>query len=209
MGYHLEQLCLFPERTDKPRAALHGTQPGSRSIFEMHQVARAEVWYFMGLQVPPDALNRVEFGCIGRKILKGNLSIQLLNKRSDELGAMGLQTIPDDQKLAANRVRERFQELHDLRTADGAGEQPEIEAHETHSGDHRELLPAETVLQDRSLAPRSPRSRATGTFGQARLIDEHDDASLPRGYFFSAGHLVCFQVAMAGSSRWRAWPVGR
>ena len=27
-------------------------------------------------------------------------------------------------------------------------------------------------------------------------------------YYFSARHLVCFQVAIAGRLRWRAWPIG-
>lgn len=35
----------------------------------------------------------------------------------------------------------------------------------------RELLPRESVLNDRSMASRSPGARATGSFGQARLVD--------------------------------------
>src|SRR4029453_3406421 len=54
-----------------------------------------------------------------------------------------------------------------------------------------------------------PGACATGTFGQARLIYEDDDSSLSRCDFFSSGHLLRFQVEMAGSLRWRACRSGR
>lgn len=113
---------------------------------------------------------------------------------------MRLQAIPDDQKLLADQLLERLQELHDLRAADRTGEEPKVEAGEAHSGDHPELLPAEAVLKNRGFAPWSPGPRATGSFGQTRLVDEDDGSPLPRRYFLAP--------ATFSSSRSR-WPAHR
>src|SRR6185437_16108655 len=100
-------------------------------------------------------------------------------------------------------------ELHDLWTLDRPGEESKVEAPEAHSSNHRQLLPGEAVLQDWCLAPWGPGARAAGSFRQTRLVDEDDYSALPRSDFFMAGHLFCFHVRIAASSRWRASPAGR
>src|SRR6185437_9658337 len=99
-----------------------------------------------------------------------------------EVGSVGLQTVPDDQNLPADRGREYLEELHDLQTFDRAGKQPEVKALHTQTSNRGELLPTETVLQDGRLAFGSPRGCATGPFGQSRLIDKYDEPALPRRY---------------------------
>ncbi len=53
-----------------------------------------------------------------------------------------------------------------------------------------------------------PGACAAGSLGQTRLIDKDDYSPLPRGNFFSSGHLFCFQRRITPSSRSRARPVG-
>ena len=79
----------------------------------------------------------------------------------------------------------------------------------TQAGDHRELLPAEAVLQHGRLALRGPGSCATRSLGQTRLVDEDDYSALSRSDFFGSGHLLTFHCRTTRSSRSRAWPVGR
>src|SRR6185437_11575582 len=86
----------------------------------------------------------------------------------------------------------------------GTGEEAEVEAPEAHAGNRRELLPGEAVLQNRCLALGGPGTRAAGSLGQTRLVDEDDYSALPRRDFFISGHLFFFQVAIAASSRSRA-----
>src|SRR6185312_773221 len=209
MGDASKELCLFPECPDQGAAALHGTQFGAGAALEIPEIASAEVRHGVVLQIAPDVFDGVELRSVGGQILERDGPAQCFDMPAYEVGSVGLQTVPDDQNLPADRGREYLEELHDLQTFDRAGKQPEVKALHTQTSNRGELLPTETVLQDGRLAFGSPRGRATGPFGQSRLIDKYDEPALPRRYFFSSGHLCFFHMAMARSSRWRAWPVGR
>src|ERR1700677_2064782 len=161
------------------------------------------------LEVSPNALDRIHVGCVRRQVVDGDLPVLSLDMRLHELRAVALQTIPDDEQLLANRGLQSFEELDDLRTPYRAVEQSEVEAPVAQAGDHRELFPAEAVLQHGRLTFRSPGSCATRSFGQTRLVDEDYYSALSRSDFFSSGHLLAFHVRTARSSRSRAWPVGR
>src|SRR5579883_2043379 len=204
-----KELCLAPERPHERRAALHRAQTGAGVMAQLTEVASTEVRHGVRLEVRPDVLDRIELGSIGRQVLEGDRAALFLDVLTYELGAMRLQPVPDDQKLASDRGMKGFQELDHLRGLDRAVEETEVEPQGADPSHHRELLPAEGVLQDRRLAPGSPGACAAGTFGKTRLVYEDDDSSLPRGDFFRAGHLLAFQLRIAPSSRSRARPVGR
>src|SRR5215469_806823 len=205
----LEQLCLTPKGAHQCGASLHRAQVASCAVCEMAEISSAEVRHRVVFEISPDVFDRIELRRIGGQELKSDRTTLSLNMLTDKLGAMGLQTIPDDQQLLADRGLKGLQELDHLRRADRAATQSEVETPEGHCSDHRELLPAEAVLKDRSLAPWGPGACATRSLRQSRLIDEDDDSALSRRYFFSSGHLRAFQVRIAFSSRCRAWPVGR
>ena len=209
MGDGSKQLRLPPECSHQGRASLHRSQAGAGVVSEVLQIASTEVGHRVRLEITPNALDRIELGGIGRQVLQGDRAALLLDVFAHESGAMSLQAVPYDQQLPTNRGRECLEELNYLRAPDRAREQTEVKAQPAHPGNRRQLLPAEAVLQDRCLSARSPGACAAGTFGQTRLVYEDDDSSLPRGDFFSSGHLLCFQVEIARSSRCRAWPVGR
>src|SRR6185437_15070062 len=102
-----------------------------------------------------------------------------------------------------------LEELHDLRALDRAGEQAEVKTPVADACNDRKLLPAETILKDRSLALGGPCACATRSFGQTRLVDKDDHSALSRSDFFNSGHLLLCQLRIARSLRSRAWPVGR
>jgi len=81
--------------------------------------------------------------------------------RPRELPVVDLQAIPDVEQLLTDNGMPGFEEFDDPRTFDRAIEQPEVEAPVAETCDHRELLPADAVLQHGGLALRSPRSCAT------------------------------------------------
>src|SRR6185437_4278638 len=157
----------------------------------------------------PDTFDRVHLRGVGRQTLEHDVAPLGLHVGAHELRAVGLQTVPDDQQLFADRRLQGFEKFDDLGALDRAVEQAKVESAVADPGDHRQLLPAEAVLQHRCLTLRSPGSRATRSLGQTRLVDEDDYSALSRSDFFNSGHLLAFQVRIARSSRSRAWPLGR
>ena len=65
MGDILEQLSLAPEGCDERGSALHRSQSSAGVVLELPEVLGAEVRHGMVLQIPPDALNGIEFYCKG------------------------------------------------------------------------------------------------------------------------------------------------
>src|SRR5271156_6344715 len=172
------------------------------------EVASTVVGHSVMFEISPNALDGVHVGCVRGQVVDRDLPALSLDMRLDELRAVGLQAIPDDEKLLANRGLQSFEELDDLRTLNRAVEQSEVEAPVAQAGDHRQLFPAEAVLEHRRLTFGSPGSCATRSFRQTRLVDKDDHSALSRSDFFSSGHLLAF-LRTARSSRSRAWPVGR
>src|SRR5262245_40466276 len=108
MGHASEQLGLLPEGGHKHRPPLHRFQSGASCRLELPEVASAEVGHGMGLQVTPDALNRIELGSVCRQILERDPPVLLLDVLIHQTRAMRLQAIPDNQKLAADHALERL-----------------------------------------------------------------------------------------------------
>jgi hypothetical protein len=64
-------------------------------------------------------------------------------------------------------------------------------------------------LQLRRLATRRPCATNMGTFRQSALVDKHEGATLPEGFFLRAGQVYRFHRWIASSSRSMAFPAGR
>jgi len=90
-----EQLCLLPEGLHESRSALHGPQVASRPMLQIAEVGGAVVRHGEMLQIPPDALHRVQLRRVGRQVLECDGATLDLDVLADELGAMRLQTVPD------------------------------------------------------------------------------------------------------------------
>src|ERR1017187_317419 len=119
------------------------------------------------------------------------------------------QAVPDDQQRFADLTPQGVEELDDLRTLDGSGKEPEVEAPEGNAGNDRELMPVKVILQDWRVAARCPSAHPSGPFAQPGLIYEDDDSALFCGVFFRTGQRVCFHRLIADSSRSSARPEGR
>src|SRR5271167_3024382 len=203
------QLSLLPERGDKTRSALHGFQSTSGEGADLADGVQAQVGQFALFHVAPDVLARIEFGSVSGQALDHDVSIERFDVLGDYATTMGRQTIPNHQQLAADLLGQRLQEFDELRTADGASVHAEVEIPEADTGDHRQLLPIEAVLQHRCLTFRRPSLDPSGALAQSAFVDEDDGAPFAAGLFFSAGQRLARHCLIAASSRWIARPAGR
>src|SRR3974390_1757596 len=122
-----EQLRLLPEGADQCRAALHRAQVTTRAMREVAKVAGAEVRHGVMLQVSPDALAGIELGGVGGQVLERDGAALSLDVLPDELGAVSLEPVPDDQQLPVDGGLQGLEKLDDLWGADRPGMQTEVE----------------------------------------------------------------------------------
>jgi hypothetical protein len=178
-------------------------------VAELAERLGAQVRQFMVLPVAPDVLNRVQFGGVARKVFQRDPPPLRGDVVAHDSAPVGRQAVPDNEQLPAEMALEMREELDDLRSLDGSGEEPEVEIPPRDPGDRREQVPVEVVLQDRRLSTRGPSPAAMGPLGQSALVDEDDRLPLGCSVFFNAGQRTRFQWRIAASSRSRARPVGR
>lgn len=105
--------------------------------------------------------------------------------------------------------QQRFEELHDLRTLDRAGMNLEIEIPQRQPGNDRKTLPSKGLMDYWRLSAWSPSSHPMRTRAQSAFIKEDNGAAFFAGFFFNAGQVFCFQMAIFCSLRSMARRVGR
>lgn len=209
MTYLSEEFCLFPEGFHQPRTAAHPPQRLPGRPAQLGEVLWAEVRQFMLFAVTPDVFHRIEFGRVSRQILQMDVPTLSGYKLAHQATAVDGQAVPNNQQPEANVPLEVFQELDYLRSLDAPREKAEVEIPEGNPSHGRKALPVEGVLQDRSLAARSPSADPVWALAQTALVHKHYGTLLSESLFFNSGQRTRFQRRIAGSSRWIARPVGR
>jgi hypothetical protein len=204
-----KEFRLFPERLYQPWPAAHPAQRLPGGSGQLGEVLWAQIGQLMLFAVTPDVFDWIEFGCISGQILQMNVPILSGHKLAHQATAVDGQPVPDDQELGANMPLEVFQKLDHLRSLDAPREEPEVEVPDRNPRYGRKALPVERILQDRSLATRSPSADPVRAFAQTALVHKDYGALLAQGLFFNSGQRTRFQRRMADSSRWMARPVGR
>src|SRR5712691_8670728 len=202
------QLRLLPERGDELWSALHGLEPVAGEGAYLTNGIQAEIGQLTLLHVAPDVFDRIEFRRVRGQSFQDQVPVERFDVVLDDATAVRRQAVPDDQQLAANLLGKRLQEFDELRAADCAGMQPEIEVPETDAGDDGQLLPVEAVLQDRGLTLGGPGLDPRGSLAQSAFVDEDDGAAFAAGLFLSAGQRLVRHRLIAASSRWIARPAG-
>lgn len=89
----------------------------------------------MFLEVRPQILDGIEFGRIGRQGSDLQAALSGGDELFDQLAAMNGRSIPEDQQGCLQVAQERFEELDDLWTLDGAGMDLEVEVPESNPRD--------------------------------------------------------------------------
>src|SRR5512144_963729 len=126
----------------------------------------------------------------------------------DQKTAMGRQSIPNNQQVAAHIAEQVLQKQDYLLTANGFFENLEVEVPQRDAGDHRQSLPVEVMLQDRRLPAGSPCAATMRPLAQSAFVEAEDRAALLFGFFLRAGHRFFFQSSTAASFRSTARPTG-
>src|SRR5512134_336788 len=163
----------------------------------------------MLLCVTEQVLHGIELGRIARQPLEHDVPVEGFDVVAHQAAAVSWQPVPYHQQLAADGALEGFEKLHHLHPGNGAVEESEVKAPQSHPGHQRKLLPVEAVLQHWCLPSGRPGAHASGPLAQSRLVDEDDSSSLSSGVFFRADQRFCFHSRIASSSRCVARPTGR
>ena len=161
------------------------------------------------LPIAPEVLDGVEFRCVPGQALDDKAVLMRPNEVLDEAASVGRKAVPDNQQRAAHVPEKVFEKLHDLRRLNRSREEPEVEVPDGHSGDGRQQVPVEVVLEHGGLPFRSPRATAVGPLAQSAFVDEDDGAPIADRPLFSAGQRFFFQSRIFSSSLSRARPSGR
>ena len=200
---------MFPKRSNQRGPTTHSAQRASSVVAQFPKIPRAQVWQLMVLQMTEDVLARIQFGRIRGKIFQLNTTVLALDKEFHQRTAMRRQSIPDHQQWSRNVSQEVTQKFDQLWSPDRPFEQTKVKVPPADSGDQRQYLPIEVVLQHRRLSFRRPSAAAVWPLAQSTFVDKDDRPPFDFGFFFSSGHRPLFQRRIAGSSRSKALPVGR
>ena len=177
------QFGLLPECGDEVRFPLHGFEAIASELANLADRIQAEVGDLVCLQVAPNGLDRIEFGSVGRQTGDGKMTALFLKPGAYLATAVDGCAIPDDQERALDLALEGAEEFDDLLRANGAGKEAEVELPERQSGDRRQLLPGEAVLQHRRVTAQTPSTRHARAFAQSGFVDEDDGSAFALGFF--------------------------
>jgi len=131
-------------------------------VAELAEVSRAEVGKLVSFPVAPDVFDGIQFGSVGRQVLECQTPVLGRDKVPDHSAAVLPEAIPDHQGVSWDLAQQPAQEVHDLRTPNRTGIQPEVERPPGHTGNRGQDFPVEVILKDRGLAPRRPGAATVG-----------------------------------------------
>ncbi len=159
---------------------------GAELPSRLREIRTAEIAHLHALEVPPNPLLGIDLWRVAGEALQVNpRSRTLAEELLDCLAAVDRRTIPDDQQLARDVTQQMLQEANDLGAPDRRLVDLEVELLvQTHGPDHREMIMAERVVQNRRLAHRSVSTHHRGQQVKATLIDEEQRALLLQSLLF-------------------------
>lgn len=162
----------------------------------------------MLLHIAPDVFRRVQLRRIGGQVFHGDFLVGSCQIVRDDFAAMLRQSIPDNEKPAADFPAECFQEFDQLRFLYRASDKPEIEVAKAKRRNHCQLAPVEAVAQHWRSAFRRPGPNPRGPLTQPGFVNEENDSSLAARFFLRIGQRLYFHCCIACSLRPVARPVG-
>lgn len=177
---------------------------------ELPRLADGQAADFMLLEVRPQVLDGIEFGCVGGEPFGPHASPRRGRILADDSRTVDRRPVPYDQQAPPSEMAlQDLEEVHHLRTPDAARVDAEVELEEREAGNHREALPMERLMQHGRLPPWRPGAHPVRTGAQSALVEEDDEALLAARFFLMAGHSTRFQRRMFFSSRSMARRSGR
>ena len=203
-----EEAGLPPESGDELRPTTHPTKGSARMKVELREVVGAEVGKFMVLPVTPEVLDGIQFGRAGGQAFQYQPAFGVGGEVADEPTPVAGQAVPDHQQRSADMPHQVLKELDDLGALDRARVQSEVKTPPRDSGNRRQTLPVEVILQDRRPTLGRPSPLPVWPLRQSACVDEDDGPAFVPGFFLILGQRFCCHTRMAASSRSKARPVG-
>lgn len=162
-------------------------------------------------EVIPSVFIGIQFGRIGRQEF-GVQARMPIEKISNLLPPMGVQTIPDQKHMPAQMSQQLPKERDDLFLTNGAigmkvqvPTQPATTRRDRDGSNPRKVtMMTGARSQNRRLTSRSPRSPHHGTQENARFIDKYQPGPQSACFFLIRGQSRSIQRRTASSSRSRA-----
>jgi hypothetical protein len=150
------------------------------------KITATEITHLHLLQVPPDAFFRVHLrGVAGEALQVEPRGGPIAEKLPDGLAPVKRRAIPDNQQFTRDEMPQMSQKADHLSARDGRLVDLEVEPLvQAHGPDHREMITAEGVMQDRGLAHGSVGADHRGPEIEAALIQEEQGAILLSGLLF-------------------------
>ncbi len=112
---------MLPESCDESFASLGALELGACEGAKFVEVLRTEVGHLVLLPMRPQVLDGIEFWRVGRQEFELYAAAFALDVISHKAAAMGLQTIPNDEELAAGEMAPKiFEKGNGFGRADGA-----------------------------------------------------------------------------------------
>lgn len=130
-----QQFRLFPECSDQIGSALHGFEPAPSEVRDLVEIRSTQVGDLSVLEIAPDVLNRIEFRCVGWRVVKDDTIALGLDEFEHQSAFVGFEAVQNYQQLSLDLTRKCAKKLDQLRGLDAAGEEPEVEVPESHAGD--------------------------------------------------------------------------
>src|SRR5438067_12634220 len=182
----------------------------AQRLTEVPQAPAADVAELDPLQVPPDALVRVQVRGVGRQRFDPEaLAADLRQQVLDRLPAVDRPAVPDHQQRVRDDLQQVAEEARHVGALEGAllGHEEQV-AVRADAADDREVVAAERHPQDRGLPARGVGADGPGQQVEAGLVEPEDHPPFFISPFLSAGQRSAYQAAMAASSRWVARRIG-
>src|SRR5882672_23542 len=142
----------------------------------------------MPLEVVPELLDRIEFGCVAGEALKVKPGEGLAH-RVDGRSLVNLSTIPEQDDGSTQMGEQQTQELGHVHSLEVVLSKLDVEAQARALGrnregrDDRDPVVLVVVAHDRGASSRAPRPPARWNEHEAALIEEGDVGAKPSGFF--------------------------
>jgi len=180
---HMSQLKVSPldERGKKRPLPPGSGERADHGAFQGSEIVRSEVCEVAILGMAPNALNRIEIGCVGGQPFDDDPPV-LVQPRRDTGGPVGSMPIPNEGETVGQVASQGLQESEDLGAADIVpiehpvqSKAPSAWGHRERA-DRREPVPTIPLAEDRGLAARRPGAPDHRLQHEPALIQE-DEAS--------------------------------
>ena len=157
----------------------------------------------------PDAFVRVELGGIAGEAIEVQPG-EDATQRTDRIPFVNASVVPHEHDRSSEMAKQMSQEGADLGVLDVFRMERVVQAEATAAGthgdarDHGDPIAPLPVVEQRRLASWRPGLAHARNQEEARLVDEGEVGTQPRGFFLMRGHSSFFQRSIASSLRSRA-----